>query len=82
LTTYTIVPGQTYTTLGSFTWYSLKPGDTADILWQSGGYHEKLLISESGTASAPINIVGVPGPNGHEPVIDVENATTSSQFLY
>ena len=82
MTTYNIGPGQTYTTLGSFTWSSLRPGDTVDIHWQSGGYHEKLLLTENGTTSEPINIVGVPGPNGELPIIDGENATTSSQFQY
>ena len=82
MTTYNIGPGQTYTSLGSFTWSSLQPGDTVDIHWQSGGYHEKLLLTESGTTSEPINIVGVPGPNGELPIIDGENATTSSQFQY
>ena len=61
----------------------LGPGDTRDIHWPNGPpYYEKLLISESGTASAPINIVGVPGPNGQQPIIDGDNATTSSQFQY
>ena len=81
-TTYNIGPGQPYTTLGSFPWSSLGPGDTVDIHWQATPYHEKLLISESGTASAPINIVGVPGPSGQQPIIDGQNATTSSQFQY
>ena len=80
--TYNIGPGQPYTTLGSFPWSSLGPGDTVDIHWQPTPYYEKLLISESGTASAPINIVGVPGPNGQQPIIDGDNATTSSQFQY
>ena len=82
MTVYNIGPSQPYTTIGSFPWSSLQPGDTVDIHWQAGGYHEKLLISESGTASAPINIVGLPGPNGQKPIIDGENATTSSQFQY
>ena len=82
LSTYNIGPGQPYTTLGSFNWSSLQPGDTVDIHWQSTPYREKLMISESGTASAPINIVGVPGPNGQQPIIDGQNATTSSQFDY
>ncbi len=82
LSTYNIGPGQPYTTLGSFPWSSLGPGDTVDIHWQATPYYEKLLISESGTASAPINIVGVPGPNGQQPIIDGDNATTSSQFQY
>ena len=79
---YNIGPGQPYTTLGSFHWRSLHPGDTVDIHWQPTPYYEKLLISESGTASAPINIVGVPGPSGQQPIIDGQNATTSSQFQY
>ena len=82
LTTYNIGPGQAYTTLGSFPWTGLLPGDTVDIHWQTGGYHEKLLISESGTSAEPINIVGVPGPDGQEPIIDGQDATTSSQFHY
>src|SRR5208337_3822438 len=82
LTTYNIGPGQPYTTLGAFTWSSLQPGDTVDIHWQSTPYREKIMISESGTASAPINIVGVPGPSGQQPIIDGQNATTSSQFQY
>ena len=40
------------------------------------------MLSESGTASAPINIVGIDGPDGQQPVIDGENATTNSQFQY
>src|SRR5271166_6233870 len=82
LSTYNIGPGQPYTTLGSFPWSSLGPGDTVDIHWQSTPYREKLMISESGTASQPINIVGVPGPSGQLPIIDGQNATTSSQFDY
>ena len=34
-TTYNIGPGQPYTTLGSFPWSSLGPGDTVDIHWQA-----------------------------------------------
>src|SRR4051794_38646853 len=82
LSTYDIGPGQPYTTLGSFPWTSLVAGDTVDIHWQSTPYHEKLLISESGTAGQPINIVGIPGPSGQQPIIDGQNATTSSQFHY
>ncbi len=82
LSTYNIGPGQPYTTLGSFPWSGLGPGDTVDIHWQPTPYYEKLLISESGTASAPIDIVGVPGPSGQQPIIDGDNATTSSQFQY
>ncbi|WP_422925487.1 DUF4082 domain-containing protein [Singulisphaera sp. PoT] len=82
LTTYSVGPGQAYTTIGSVPWTKLAPGDTVAINWQPNPYHEKILISQSGTATQPINIVGVPGPNGQEPIIDGQNATTSSQFHY
>ena len=82
LTTYSVGPGQTYGSIGAVPWTSLVPGDTVAIHWQPSAYHEKILISESGTASKPINVVGVPGPQGQQPVIDGANATTSSQFHY
>ena len=82
LTTYGVGPGQAYSSIGAVPWTSLNPGDTVAIHWQSTPYHEKILVSESGTASQPINIIGVPGPNGQQPVIDGANATTSGQFHY
>src|SRR5579863_4487362 len=82
MTTYNVGPGQSYTTLGAVPWSSLAPGDTVAIHWQTQPYREKLLISNSGTPSAPISIIGVPGPSGQQPVISGQNATTSSQFQY
>jgi hypothetical protein len=82
LTTYGVGPGQSYADLGSVPWTSLGPGDVVAIHWRAEPYREKIMISASGTASAPIEIVGIPGPNGQQPVIDGQNATTSSQFHY
>lgn len=39
LSTYNIGPGQPYTTLGSFPWSGLGPGDTVDIHWQPTPYY-------------------------------------------
>jgi hypothetical protein len=82
LTTYAVGPGETYSTIGAVPWNNLQPGDTVDIYWKSTPYNEKILMSASGTAAAPISIVGIPGPNGQKPIIDGANATTSSQFQY
>ena len=82
LATYAVGPGQAYASIGAVPWSSVAAGDTVAIHWQAAGYHEKLLISGSGTASQPINIVGVAGPQGQRPVIDGANATTNAQFHF
>ena len=82
LTTYDVGQGLAYTTIGSVPWTKLGPGDTVNIHWQTQAYHEKILISNSGTAAAPIRVIGIPGPSGQQPVIDGQNATTNSQFHY
>ncbi len=84
--TYDIGPGQTYATLGAFTWGGLQPGDTVNIHGQSAHYQEMLVIGGStpiaGTPSNPITIQGVPGPHGEAAVIDGNGATTSPQFAW
>jgi len=77
LTIYNVGPGLAYTTIGAVPWNNLQPGDTVDIHWQSGGYHEKLYISSTGTASQPITINGIPNSQGQLPIVDGSNATTS-----
>jgi hypothetical protein len=82
LSTYDVGPGMAYTTLNSVPWANLAPGDTVNVQWQPQGYHEKLLLSASGTAAAPIRIVGIAGPDGQLPVIDGQNATSASPDLF
>lgn len=81
---YEVGNGFPYPSLGSVPWDSLKAGDIVRIHWRPEPYREKLKITCSGTADAPIQIVGVPGPNGQRPVIDGQNATTApnSRFRY
>ena len=38
-----------------------------------------MILGERGRPG-PINIVGVPGPNRQQPIIDGQNATTEPQF--
>lgn len=73
-TVYNIGPGQL--TFDDVPWDGLGPGDTVSIAYSPEPYRVKLVLGRSGTASAPIRIVGVPGPNGELPIIDGENAST------
>ncbi len=75
-TDYHVGPGQTFATIGAVPWYTLAAGDTVYIHYAT--YHEKFLISTRGTVQQPIRVVGVLDANGHRPVIDGENATTSA----
>ena len=78
--TFEAGPGQTYTNLSSVPWTTLNPGDTVNIHYQPGGYHEIVLLSNSGVTNAPITINGVPDPaTGALPILDGQNAVTSAQ---
>ena len=79
---YRVGPGKPYTTLGAVPWTHLVPGDTVAISWRPQAYHEKILLTNSGTAAHPIRIYGVAGPQGQLPVLDGQNATTSAQFQF
>jgi hypothetical protein len=78
--TYEVGPAKAYVSIGSVPWESLVAGDTVLIFWQSTAYKEKWVIGHQGTATAPITVRGVPGPNGELPVIDGNGATTRPQL--
>ncbi len=82
LSTYDVGPGLAYRSINAVPWEKLAPGDTVQIHWRADAYHEKILMSTSGTASQPIRVVGVPGPHGQLPVIDGQGATTRAQASY
>ena len=82
-TTFEAGPGQTYTNLSSVPWTSLNPGDTVNIHYQPGGYHEVILLSNSGVSNAPITINGVPDPaTGALPILDGQNAVTATNTAW
>ncbi len=77
--TYDAGPGQTFTNLASVPWTSLAAGDTVNIHYQPGGYHEIILLANSGVPGAPITINGVPDPvTGALPTLDGQNAVTAT----
>ncbi|THB73626.1 MAG: hypothetical protein D3926_23380 [Desulfobacteraceae bacterium] len=63
-------------------WVSLGPGDTVRIHHRAEPYRRIIGLRSVGTASDPIRICGVKGPNGELPVITGENATPISGYLY
>lgn len=77
-TDYHIGDGQTYQTIASVPWSSLLPGDNVFIHAKSIAYKEKIVLSQSGTASNPIKIIGVPDIFGNKPIIDGDSATSQS----
>ena len=46
------------------------------IHWRADSYKEKWVINRQGTAENPIEIIGVNGPGGQQPVIDGNDAVT------
>jgi hypothetical protein len=79
--TYDIGPGYQYQNLNDLNWSQLGPGDTVNIHYKAGGYHELLLISTRGTPTQWITINGVPDPTtGALPTIDGLNAVVAPQF--
>ena len=76
--TYEVGPSLTYTNLGQVPWTALAAGDTVNIHFKPGGYHEVILLSNSGTSNAPITINGIPDPQtGALPLLDGSNAVTA-----
>ncbi len=76
---YDVGPGLNYTNLGSVPWTGLQPGDTVNVHYRAGGYHEVILLSRSGTANAPITLNGIPDPaTGALPTLDGAGAVTAT----
>lgn len=80
--TYEVGPDKAYSTIGAVPWATLAPGDVVRIYWRPTPYREKMAVTRSGTAAAPVRVVGVRGPAGERPVIDGSGATTGPQTLF
>jgi hypothetical protein len=81
-TTYEVKPNTLMDTIAAVPWATLQPGDTVLIYWKATPYKEKWVICRQGTASQPITVRGVLGPNGERPVIDGNGATTPTNLNY
>ena len=75
-TVYDVGPGRAYASIGAVPWGSLSAGDRVQIHARTLPYREKILLSNQGTAAAPISVCGVADARGRRPVIDGKNATT------
>jgi hypothetical protein len=75
-TVYNVGPGRAYASIGAVPWGSLSAGDRVRIHARTEPYREKILLSNEGTAAAPISVCGVADARGRRPVIDGKNATT------
>ncbi|MCF6300753.1 MAG: right-handed parallel beta-helix repeat-containing protein, partial [Proteobacteria bacterium] len=74
---YHVGVGQDLATIGEVPWATLMPGDRVYIHWQDAPYKEKWVINRQGTAEDRIEIIGVNGPQGQQPVIDGNAAVTA-----
>lgn len=69
-------------TLAQVPWEALAPGDTVRIFYSATPYRGHILLAAQGTASAPVRVCGVKGPNGERPIIDGANAVARAGLSY
>lgn len=75
-TDYNVGPGQALATISDVPWATLQAGDRVFIHWRNTPYKEKWVINRQGTAAESIEIIGVNGPAGQQPIIDGDGAVT------
>lgn len=75
-TDYNVGPGQPLAAISDVPWATLQAGDRVFIHWKATPYKEKWVINRQGTAADPIEVIGVNGPAGQQPIIDGDGAVT------
>lgn len=75
-TDYHVDTNPPHQNIGDVPWASLQAGDRVYIHWRAAPYLEKWVINAVGTAQNPIQVIGVNGPQGQQPVISGNGATT------
>jgi len=81
-TTYKVGPSQTYNSIGSVPTHNLVAGDTVMVYYKPTPYYEKFLLAGVGTPTNPIVLMGIPDANGNMPILDGENAVSSTLFNF
>ncbi len=79
---YSVGPEQALLSPSDVPWESLQAGDEVRIHWRAEPYRDKWVVSTQGTPSAPLEIKGIPGPNGALPVISGRDAKTRAGLDY
>ncbi len=69
-------------TLDQVAWDQLRAGDTVRIFYSATPYRGHILLAANGTATAPVRVCGVKGPNGERPIISGQNAVTRRGLSY
>lgn len=77
-----IVGSTQYPAVESVPWEALAPGDTVRFPYRATPYVGKFAINTRGTATAPIRVCGVKGPNGERPIVSGVEAHTRSTMSY
>lgn len=81
-TTYHVGPNQQYSSILQVPTHNLQPGDSLLVYAKPTPYHEKFLLHGVGTAAQPIHVIGIPDVNGALPILDGDNATSSTAYNY
>jgi len=69
-------------TLAQVPWESLGPGDVVCIPYRTQPYRYKFKMTTQGSASNPIRVLGMHGPNGERPILSGDNAVSSPSNTY
>jgi hypothetical protein len=75
-TDYHVGPNQKLITIAEVPWTPIVAEDHVYIHWRKSTYKEKWVINSHDTAANRIEIIGISGPNGKQPIIDGDGATT------
>jgi hypothetical protein len=76
--TYDVGPGQRYEELTTVPWLALDAGDVVNIAYRPTPYRTMIALRARGTASAPVILNGVTGPNCARPEISGERAVLAA----
>ncbi len=81
-TVYEVGPGKPYARIIDCPTHNLSAGDIIYVYYKSTPYREKFLLHGVGTAANPIKLVGVADAQGRLPILDGQNAVSSTAVSY
>lgn len=77
-TEYEVGPGKAYQRITDCPTDNLQPGDIIRVYAKGSPYNEKFLLHGVGTASQPIQLIGVPDASGNKPILDGAGAISGA----
>ncbi len=73
---FEVGPGKAFATPRDVPWIRLLPCDVVKIYYRTDPYKDIVFIGARGEKDKYITVMGVPGPNGEQPVFDGVNAVS------